>query len=99
MLVSFNKRQCGPKAPKPAQKGAPPSAAPVVDLAPVIQKTVLEKLAESGQEFIFGPPPNLTKTHQGPREAVVPKLAPRIEIYAKKLREMYIREGTIAEQK
>jgi hypothetical protein len=29
----------------------------------------------------------------------VPKIAPRLEVYAKKLRDMYIREGTISEQK
>ena len=30
---------------------------------------------------------------------IQPKLAPRIELYARKLREMYFREGTIPQQK
>jgi hypothetical protein len=47
MLVSMNKRQFGPKAAKPAAK-APAAATPAADVAPVIQRTVLEKLVDSG---------------------------------------------------
>ena len=99
MLVCINKRQFGPKAAKPAVKGAAPSASTPTESVPVVQRTVLEKLVDSGQEFILGPPPGVNKVHQGPRDMVVPKIAPRIEVYAKKLRDMYIREGTISEQK
>ena len=33
------------------------------------------------------------------RDVAIPKLEPRIEIYAKKLRDMYLREGSISESK
>jgi hypothetical protein len=43
----------------------------------------------------MGPPPGLEKTQNTHRENLVHKLEPRIELYARKLREMYFREGTI----
>ena len=47
----------------------------------------------------MGPPPGINKV-QGPhRDVVIPKLEGRMEIFAKKLREFYIREGVIPEQK
>ena len=33
------------------------------------------------------------------RDTAIPKLAPRIEVFAKKLRDAYHREGSISEQK
>jgi hypothetical protein len=33
------------------------------------------------------------------RDVAIPKLEPRIEIYAKKLRDMYLREGSMSESK
>ncbi len=56
-------------------------------------------MVESGTEFIFGPPPGINKV-QGPhRDVVIPKLEGRMEVFAKKLRDFYIREGVIPEQK
>jgi hypothetical protein len=49
--------------------------------------------------MILRPPPGINKVYQGHRDAVIPKIAPRIEIYARKLREAYFREGTIPEFK
>ena len=45
----------------------------------------------------MGPPIGANKIINGPRDACVHKLAPRIEVYAKKLRDMYLREGSISE--
>ena len=56
-------------------------------------------MVEHGTEFIFGPPPGISKV-QGPhRDVVIPKLEGRMEIFAKKLRDFYIREGVISDQK
>ena len=43
----------------------------------------------------MGPPPGANKIMNTHREAILPKLEPRIELYARKMREMYFREGTI----
>lgn len=56
-------------------------------------------MVDSGTEFIMGPPPGLNKTQNAHREAIQHKLEPRIELYARKLREMYFREGTIPTEK
>ena len=51
-------------------------------------------------DFMFGPPYGTDKKIAGVhRDAVIPKLAPRIEIFAKKLRDSYLREGSLSEQK
>ena len=56
-------------------------------------------MVESGTEFLFGTPPGINKV-QGPhRDVVIPKLEGRMEVFAKKLREFYIREGVIPDQK
>lgn len=52
-------------------------------------------MVDSGTEFIMGPPPGLNKTQNAHRESIVHKLEPRIDLYARKLRELYLREGTI----
>jgi hypothetical protein len=92
-------RHFGPK-PAAAGKGAPakggPSAGPTTPAAPDL-KTPLQELVESGQEMIFGPPPGVNKVYGVHRDVAIPKLAPRIEIYAKKLRELYLREGSMLE--
>ena len=82
---------------KPAAKGGPPSAAPYVPL--VVHKTPFEKMIENGQEFILGPPPGVNKIRGAHRDTAIPKLEPRIDIFAKKLREHYIREGVLPDQK
>jgi hypothetical protein len=52
-----------------------------------------------GADFPLGPPNGINKVQGAHRNDVIPKISPRIEIFAKKLRDFYIREGTIAEQK
>ena len=88
-----------PKAAAPAKGGGgPPGAAPPAP--PVeIQKTPFQTMVEQGTEFIFGPPPGINKV-QGPhRDVLIPNLEGRMEIFAKKLRDYYIREGVIPDQK
>jgi hypothetical protein len=65
----------------------------------VIQKTPFQTLVENGQEFIFGPPPGINKVQSPHRDVLIPKLEGRMEIYAKKMREFYIREGIIPDDK
>ena len=43
----------------------------------------------------MGTPPVLNKTWGAPRDTMLHKLEPHMDIYARKLRQMYIREGTI----
>ncbi len=57
--------------------------------------TPFQKMVEDGTEFVMGPPPGLTKTHGAHRDVAITKLEPRINFYAKKLRDMYYREGSI----
>jgi hypothetical protein len=56
-------------------------------------------MVEDGVEFVMGPPPGPTKTFSAHRDVAIEKLGPRINIYARKLREMYFREGTITNVK
>ena len=44
---------------------------------------------------MLGPPIHPNKTRGAPRDHLLAKLEPKIDIYAKKLRQMYHREGTI----
>ena len=92
-LLQFSKRHFGPKAGKPSGGGGPPAAAK--ELAPVRGKTVLQKMVESGEEMIMGPPAGINKTTGTHRDNIINKLEPRMNLYARKLREMYFREGTI----
>lgn len=76
----------------------PPGQAPTV--IPYHRgKNVIEDLVESGQEFVMGPPVNPKKLANGPREAVIYKMEPRIDVYARKLRELYVRRSTITQVK
>ncbi len=43
--------------------------------------------------FPLGPPKGVEKAHQAHRDYVLPKLAPKMEFLAKKLREQYVREA------
>lgn len=86
-----------PKAAAPA-KGSPPSATPPPP--PVeMRKPPMQELIDQGVDFPLGPPPGVNILQNGPRNAIVPKLEPRIEVFAKKLREYYIREGVLPEAK
>ena len=42
---------------------------------------------------MFGPPPGINKVLGPHRDVIIPKLEGRMEVFAKKLREFYIREG------
>ena len=56
-------------------------------------------MVEEKQDFIFGPPPGINKVNGPHRDVLIPKLEGRMEVFAKKLREFYIREGVIPDQK
>ena len=56
-------------------------------------------MMEKNPEFIMGPPKVPNKAYNAPRDAFVHKLTPRIDLYARKLREVYVREGIIADAK
>lgn len=62
-------------------------------------KTLLQKMVDNGEEFVMGEPPVLNKTWGAPRESMLHKLEPHLDVYAQKLRDMYIREGTIPQVK
>ena len=44
-------------------------------------------------QFLFGPPSGVEKIHNAHRDYVSPKIATRMEMVAKKMREQYIREA------
>ena len=52
MIISCSKRSFGPKAAKPAAgapaKGGAQGATPAADATPIVTKTLVEKLIESG---------------------------------------------------
>ena len=56
-------------------------------------------MVADGVEFVMGPPVGINKTHGAHRDAVIPKAQARMDMYAKKLREMYIKEGVLPEIK
>ena len=57
-------------------------------------------MVDSGEhDFIFGPPAGMNKPLGAHRNRLIHKLEPRIQLYARKLRQMYFREGTIQTQK
>lgn len=78
--------------PKPPAQAAPTVIKP--EITPPLQR-----LIDSGKEFIMGPPAGANKTSGAHRSVVIPKIANRIDIYAKKLREYYFREGIVQDQK
>jgi len=56
----------------------------------------MQSLVEAGEtEFIFGTPDHLNKNINTHRSRMLTKLEPRIGVYARKLRQIYYREGTI----
>ena len=56
---------------------------------------MFQNMVESGTEFIMGTPSGINKTIGAHRDDIIHKLEPRMNLYARKLREMYFREGTI----
>ena len=95
-LIQPSFRSFAPKAAKPAggKAGGGPNA-PATAFLPKRPKTILQEMVDNGTEFIMGPPSSLNKTYGGHRDEIQHKLEPRINLYARKLREMYFREGTI----
>lgn len=59
----------------------------------------MEDLIASGAEMVMGPPPGANKMQNAHRDLIIPKLEPRIQLYAKKMRELYHKEGTIPTHK
>ena len=59
-------------------------------------KTILEEMAEDpNNDFPLGPPVATNKTFNAPRESMIKKLEPHIDVYARRLRDVYIREAHI----
>ena len=52
-----------------------------------------------GVDFPLGPPDVPNKNWQAPRSAMIKKLEPHLDVFARKLREVYVREGTIPQVK
>jgi hypothetical protein len=88
-FVTLPFRSFGPKA----KAGGAPAAAPYVPAK--IQKTNYEILLEKNgvEAFMFGPPAGVEKMQNIHRKYIIPKLASRMEFFAKKMREQYIREA------
>jgi hypothetical protein len=59
----------------------------------------MQKLVAKGVEFPMGVPPGEHLNTSVHRENLQPTLAPRIEVFAKKLRDYYFKEGILPEQK
>lgn len=55
--------------------------------------------ADPEKDFIFGPLEHENKLKNSHRSRMLHKLEPAINVYAKKLRQMYYREGTIQTEK
>lgn len=49
--------------------------------------------------FLFGPPKGMTKMKGTHRDYIYPKLANKTEVLAKRMREQYVREGTLPLEK
>jgi len=62
-------------------------------------KTIIEKMIDEGEEFVLGPPKAPNKVWGAPRAEMLEKLSPHIDVYARKLRDIYVREGTIPTNK
>jgi hypothetical protein len=88
-------RNFGPKKPGgPGGAAAAPYVPPPDPYKGI--KDFYQEIADKGEDgYIFGPPPGITKTYQGHRNHAVPKLEPRMQVYAKKLRDFYWKEGII----
>ena len=87
-------RSFGPKG-KPPAGGAAGGAIAVEYKAPKPVPTNFEVMIEKDglDQFLFGPPAGIEKMHNAHREYIIPKLGSRMEFFAKKMREQYIREA------
>ena len=61
--------------------------------------TMIEQMIEDGVDFPLGAPDVPNKTWGAPRTAMIKKLEPHMDVFARKLRDIYIREGTIPQVK
>lgn len=97
-MVQYQRRFFAPPKSAGGKPGGPPGAA--APAAPVvIYKTPFEKMVEEGKDFLFGPPPGINKVSGAHRNVIIPKLEGRMEHFAKKLRDFYLREGVIPDAK
>ena len=87
--------------PKPPAAGGGGDAAAAAAYEEPRRRTGLEQLVEQHgiDAFLFGPPSGVTKLQNAHRDYVYPKLADSAEFLAKRMRELYTREGTISEHK
>ena len=92
MLVSSQRAFAKPAKPG-GGGGGPPKAETVIPEKR--GKTIFEKMIEEGVDFPLGPPAVPNKTWGAPRESMVNKLESHIDLYARKLREVYVRDGSI----
>ena len=96
-MVQYQRRFFAPPKPAGGKPGGP-LAAPAAP-AVIMQRTPFEKMADEGKEFLFGAPPGINKVVGAHRDTAIPKLEGRMEHFAKRLRDFYIREGTIPDAK
>ena len=68
---------------------------------PYVRKsTAIEKLiADNEGNFVLGPPKAPNKSVGAVRETLLAKLEPRIDMYARRLRDLYHREGSYSDDK
>lgn len=87
-------RSFGPKG-KPPAGGAGGGSVAVEYKAPKPIPTNFEAMIEKDgiDQFLFGPPAGVEKMHNSHRDYMIPKLGSRMEFFAKKMREQYIREA------
>lgn len=97
-LIYQSQRYFAPPKPAAAGKGGPPSTGPAY-VAQEIAKTPMQGLIEKGVDFPLGVPAGAHIKQGAHRDHVAPKLTSRIDLYAKKLRDYYLREGLIMESK
>ena len=64
------------------------------------QSTAVEKLiADNEGNFVLGPPKGANKSVGAVRETLLAKLEPRLDMYARRLRDLYHREGMYSDDK
>ena len=96
-LLRLSQRGFAKPAAKGGGKGGPPDVA--VPPPKIREPTLLQKMVDEGVDFPLGPPKVLNKRINASRQSLLHKLEPHIDIYARKLREMYMREGSIPQTK
>lgn len=96
-LLSLASRNFAPPKPAGGKPGGPAAAAPYVPV--VVKKTPMQRLVEQGVEFPMGVPPGEHLNTTVHRENLQPTLESRIDVFAKKLRDYYFKEGVLPEVK